>query len=382
MKQTIHRYEESLINTVLFSYIFGVAILGWLAVMVFLNGGIRECTFLLTGVCAVITKLFENKLGRAAKYIYACIPPLLGAITNAVCCTPDSYSYVSITCYYYVATLLLIPYYNSKLLKLNVLVTVGANGVLMFLFPAGFLKLGHWVSWLYNFIFYVIMYVACNFINKHSIFLFKTIEHEARSAQSYENQLNIMKESEEKFRALRHDMKHHLQGIYAIAQQDENDDILEYLEHIQNSLINPKEYVKTGNPKMDAIINYIFSKAERFKITTKHNIKVSKKISLKPYELNTILGNLLENALDAANESAEKYIYLNMLEKKGTLMIQVENSHSGNLITYGKQLLSTKSGSNHGYGLSNVRKIVETHNGTMDISYDETNFKIDILIYL
>ena len=382
MNQTTLKHEESLINNILFFYLVGIAIIGWLAVMIFLNGGMRECIFLLTGVCAIITKLHEKKWGHATKYVYACIAPVIGAITNAVCCTPDSYSYVSITCYYYVATLLLIPYYNSKLLKFNVLVTIGANGLLMFLFPDGFLKLGHWVSWLYNGIFYVIMYFACSFINNHSIFLFKTIEHEARSVESYENQLNVMNKSEDMLHALRHDMKHHLQGIYSIAKQEENEDILEYLEQMQNSLINPKEYVKTGNPKMDAIINYIFSKAERFKIATEHNIKVSKKISLKPYELNIILGNLLENALDAANESSEKYIHLNMLENKGTLIIQVENSYSGNLVTYGKRLLSTKQGTNHGYGLSNVRKIVETHDGTMDISYDDTNFKVEIILYL
>ncbi|MBP3611274.1 MAG: GHKL domain-containing protein [Lachnospiraceae bacterium] len=382
MERMYFKHEEHLINNVLFTYIIGVALFGWLAVMIFLNGGIRECIFPLSGLCAVITKLGEKKLGRATKYVYACIPPVIGAITNAVCSTPDSESYVSITHYYFVATLLLIPYYNARLLRMNALVTILSNAILLIIFPTGFLKLHPLIGWIYNGFFYIILYVACNFISKHSIFLFRVIEQEARSVKSFENQLEVMRESQDKFHALRHDMKHHLQGIYAMAQKEENQDVLNYLEQMQNSLVNPKEYVKTGNQKMDAIINYSLSKAERFNIKVEQHLKVSRKIALEAYELNIILGNLLENAIEAANDSCEKYIHLHILENKGMLIIDIKNSYSGKLVTYGERLLSTKQGANHGYGLANVRKIVESHHGTLHISYDEKEFHVEVTLYL
>ena len=56
--------EEKLVNNIMFLYILGVAVSGWGFVMIMLNGGIRECIFLLSGACAVITKLLENQLGR------------------------------------------------------------------------------------------------------------------------------------------------------------------------------------------------------------------------------------------------------------------------------------------------------------------------------
>lgn len=68
--------EEKLINNILFIYILGVAISGWVFVMIFLNGGVRECIFLLSGLSAIITKLFEKMLGSKAKYVYACIFPI------------------------------------------------------------------------------------------------------------------------------------------------------------------------------------------------------------------------------------------------------------------------------------------------------------------
>ena len=66
--------EEKLINNILFIYILGVAICGFSFVMLFLHGGIRECIFLLTGLFAIITKLFEKQLGKNAQL---CLPDTL-----------------------------------------------------------------------------------------------------------------------------------------------------------------------------------------------------------------------------------------------------------------------------------------------------------------
>ena len=58
---------EKLINNILFIYILGVAISGFSFVMLFLNGGTREFIFLLSGLSAIITKIFEKPLGTNAK---------------------------------------------------------------------------------------------------------------------------------------------------------------------------------------------------------------------------------------------------------------------------------------------------------------------------
>lgn len=373
---------EKLVNNIVFFYILGIAISGWAFVMIFLNGGIRECIFLLSGVCAIITKIFEKKLGGATKYVYACIPPIIGAITCAVCNTNDSGSYVCITHYYFVATLLLVPYYDLKLIRVSILVTFVVNAGMMIAFPAGFLKLHYLIGWIFTGIIYVVLYIACTFISNHTHVLFGVIEQKAKETKSYENQLEVMKESEYKVHALRHDMKHHLQGIYAMAQKEENQDVLRYLEQMQNSLVNPKEYVKTGNQKMDAILNYMLARAEQQNINVEKKVKVSKKIALEAYELNIILGNLLENALEASEESLEKYLSLHIVENKGMLMIQIKNSYAGKLVTYGERLLSTKNGSKHGYGLINVKKIVERHQGIMNVTYDEKEFQVEVTLYL
>ena len=175
--------EEKLINNILFIYILGVAISGFSFVMLFLNGGTRECIFLLSGLSAIITKIFEKPLGTNAKYVYACIPPVIGAITCAVCNTDTSGSYVCITHYYFVATLLLVPYYSQKVLRVSVAVTIIVNAGMMVLFPAGFLKLHYPIGWIFSGIVYIIFFAACSFIVYRTTELFKTVEKQGREAE-------------------------------------------------------------------------------------------------------------------------------------------------------------------------------------------------------
>ncbi len=175
--------EEKLVNNIVFAYILAVSIAGWSFVMLFLNGGIRECFFPLTGVCAIITKLLEKKLGGKTKYVYACIPPILGAITCAICSTPDSDSYVCITHYYMVATLLLVPYYDLKLIRFSTIITLVVNLIMMILFPAGFLKLHSIIGWIFTAIVYVILFAGCTFISYRTITLFKSVEEKENEVE-------------------------------------------------------------------------------------------------------------------------------------------------------------------------------------------------------
>lgn len=183
MELSSMRNDEKLVNNIMFAYILGVAISGWIFVMLFLNGGVRECIFLLSGLGAILTKVFEKSLGKTAKYVYCCIPPVIGAITAAVCNTADSQSYVCLTHYYFVATLLLVSYYDLKLIRVSVAVTIIVNAAMMIAFPAGFLKLHGIIGWIFTGIVYLVLFAACTFITYRTNVLFKTIEEKGAESE-------------------------------------------------------------------------------------------------------------------------------------------------------------------------------------------------------
>ena len=186
--------EEKLINNIMFIYILGVGIAGWGFVMILLNGGIRECIFLLSGVFAILTKVFEKQLGGKAKYVYACIPPIMGAITAAACGSSPSPGYVCLTHYYFVTTLLLVPYYEQKLLKVSAAVTVVVNAGMMIAFPVGFLKLHNVIGWIFTGIVYVILVAACCFISYRATVLFGLVEEKGKEVEKILNSVEVLSE--------------------------------------------------------------------------------------------------------------------------------------------------------------------------------------------
>ena len=186
--------EEKLVNNIMFIYILGVGISGWGFVMILLSGGIRECIFLLSGICAILTKVFEKQLGSRAKYVYACIPPVIGAVTAAVCGPSESAGYVCLTHYYFVTTLLLVPYYKQKLLKVNAIVTVVVNAVMMIIFPAGFLKLHNLIGWIFTAIVYVVLFAACCFICYRTTVLFSMVEEKGKEVENVLSSVELVSE--------------------------------------------------------------------------------------------------------------------------------------------------------------------------------------------
>lgn len=189
------RNEEKLVNNIMFAYIVGVGVAGFSFVMLFLNGGIRECIFLLSCVGGIVTKMFEKQLGSKAKYVYACIPPIMGAITCAVCNTSTSESYICITHYYMVATLLLVPYYDQKLLRVSTIVTIVVNAAMMIVFPAGFLKIHNVIGWIFTAIVYLILFAACCFISYRTTVLFGTVEDQGKEVEDVLSKVQSLSES-------------------------------------------------------------------------------------------------------------------------------------------------------------------------------------------
>lgn len=207
-------------------------------------------------------------------------------------------------------------------------------------------------------------------------------EHIEQQMRLYENQFEVMQQSEYKVHALRHDMKHHIHNIYIMTHKDQKEDVLKYLERMQESLENPKEHVTTGNGDIDVILNYMLEKAERAGIKVEQKVMVPKKIEVEPYELNIILGNLLENAIEAAKESEEKLIKLHIVAEKGMLVVNINNTYSGKIVTSKEKLISTKGSLEHGFGLRNVENIVQLYQGKMKVTYDEREFQVEVILYI
>lgn len=240
----------------------------------------------------------------------------------------------------------------------------------------------------------MLIFVAVVFLINFTVFylydsLSVTLEEKSRRMlmeqqnRYYENQLDIMKNSLEITKKMRHDLKNHLTSLYALAAEDNNKDILSYLANITEDISIIDEYSLTGNTVIDSIINFKLKDTKKDNIQVSVDINVPMDINIKSYDMTIILGNLLDNALDAVKKlQYNRFINISMKYFKGSIILNIENSYDGQISKKGDRIQTLKADKdNHGLGLDNIRKTVEKYNGTMEIDYDDSRFYISLIIY-
>ena len=199
----------------------------------------------------------------------------------------------------------------------------------------------------------------------------------------YANQLDIMKNSYQKIKELRHDLKHHLGELKYLANTNGKKQLLVYIEDMERHMINAEEYVSSGNKEIDGTLNYLLQTAKKKLKEVDVSVSIPENLEIHNYLFNVILGNLLENAISAAVKTERKYLKVYIKLKQNVIYIVVENSYNGEVkIKDNKIITSKKDKKIHGIGLESVKRMVEEMNGILDIQWKESVFTVNVIFYL
>lgn len=201
--------------------------------------------------------------------------------------------------------------------------------------------------------------------------------------EMYENQLELIEQSQKKIRSLRHDMKKHMLLIQSYIDNQDYSKALQYIKEVDDYVTVSGQYICTGNREIDAILNYMLARAERNGCTIEKDIQVPDNVFMEKMDLNILLGNLLDNALEALEKVTEPYLYINMKYKKGIFTLKIKNSYNGVIVKQGEHYISGKRDREyHGIGLQNVNEIVKKYDGHIKIETTEDMFKVAIMLYV
>lgn len=200
--------------------------------------------------------------------------------------------------------------------------------------------------------------------------------------QMYERRFEMMQQSRDKLRALRHDLLHHLQMLQHFALTGNTDQLVDYIGRMNEQIEIATRGVNTGNDAVDAILDFMIEKAKRegTAITVKSSIPKEEFISI--YDINILLSNLLDNAIEGVKGCSDKEIHLNIKTEQGLLCICVENQYDGILYQEENRYLTRKNEDGHGIGLQNVSDIVDKYHGIMKIETENHIFKVNLILYL
>ena len=82
-------------------------------------------------------------------------------------------------------------------------------------------------------------------------------------------------------------------------------------------MLNPAEKVSSGNQDVDGILNYLLKDVDQILDQADIQVQIPSKLYEKSFDICVILGNLVENALQAARASEEKYLLVRLQERQG-----------------------------------------------------------------
>lgn len=184
-------------------------------------------------------------------------------------------------------------------------------------------------------------------------------------------------------RGWRHDYHNHLQTIKAYLQMGELEQINHYLLELEEDLDKVDTLVKSGNLMCDAILNSKLSLALNKNIRLNHTVAVPECISVSDLDLCVILGNLLDNAIEACmkvNEN-DQFIRIYMSILKQQLYISITNSALEDLNFNERNYISEKRG-NHGHGMKRVKLTVDKYNGYLNLQNEPGVFVSEVMLPL
>ena len=188
-----------------------------------------------------------------------------------------------------------------------------------------------------------------------------------QKVQIYANQIDIILQSEEKIKALKHDMNNHLHTISGYMQVGEYEKAQEYVGEIAGEVSRIQSF-HSGNAVVDALIGSKTALAEMNGIKVDVDMAVPAELNLTDGDLTVMIGNLYDNAIDAnlkITDEDKRFIHIKILSDGGNLLFLFENAayegeRSGKVDVWAT---TKKDSFMHGFGIQNIDRIVQMYGG-------------------
>ena len=185
-------------------------------------------------------------------------------------------------------------------------------------------------------------------------------------------------------RRFKHDLVNHIGVLRELLNEKKTKEAKEYIDTIWNIQNEFDLKIHTGDSFLDIIVNYYFYLAVKEKVEFTVSGRLTGKTPLDMFDLTTLMGNILQNAFEAALKAEVPQIHVELIEHTKEIFIVVVNSTDEVLKDKKFFVTSKKDKVNHGFGLKNITATVLKYHGECYMESvtenGETLFKISIAI--
>lgn len=202
--------------------------------------------------------------------------------------------------------------------------------------------------------------------------------------KAYINQIKQVYDSQNALRYYRHDMKNHLFKIRDMVEKREYKQLEEYISYAASYMKIDKKVIDSGNSEIDCLLNYKLRNIEEMNIKLETKFVLPYELFINVFDINIVLGNLIDNALEALKQCDERELIIHLIYSKGVMFITIKNSFIGNIKidSNNNKIFTTKKDlKNHGLGLQSVQYTIDKYYGTMEIETTDKMFVVKALMY-
>jgi hypothetical protein len=192
-------------------------------------------------------------------------------------------------------------------------------------------------------------------------------------------QLESSKETIELINVKTHDLKKQIARLGDRIPQDEVDELRE-LVGIYDAV------TRTGNEALDVLL------AEKVLLCETRGIQFDRLVDgsaldpMKPGDVYALLGNALDNAMEAVadvSDPGRRYIALRVRRSRGLVAVHVENAYAGERTFVDGLPVTTKADTRyHGFGMRSIRMICEKYDGHLSVAARDGVFSLTVLLPL
>lgn len=189
-----------------------------------------------------------------------------------------------------------------------------------------------------------------------------------------------------KLRKIKHDMKNNYVLELGYLEEGKYEELRNFYNEAIGNLDSQEIIIDTGNIGIDSIINYKVELAKELSISVGKEVHVEGEISISNEDLNILLGNLFDNAIEAVSklEESKRHIFFKLRSDKTAMFFQINNSFNGIMKkNYKNEIITTKEDKeSHGLGLKSIKEIVKKYEGKIDIKQRENQFEVKVFLYM
>lgn len=205
----------------------------------------------------------------------------------------------------------------------------------------------------------------------------KLVEYQTEQSERH---LGEVRSIHKEMRGYKHDFHHHLQTLKGQLEAGETQRALAYIEQLDHQLMNVDTLLKTGNVSLDAILSAKIAQAKSENILVTVKACVPDSLTLTDVEISILVGNLLDNAIEACRSVADgRFIRIYMTIKGKMLYFSMLNSAGEKKQKNGTLFSSHKEGV-HGFGLRRAEAILEEHGGWCKYNSEDGAFTSEFLV--